>query len=175
MDYVQPFDQAAETAVKAVFADQKKVTSRSKLDRYASMYENERKIKMLGLSIAGVIAVLALCNYLNVTAAGVQNRAKEFATLESIGMTTKQIYTVLCIEGACYGIFSASASFAVGIPFSHFVYDGLLAYSAPYAVPVKSNFLLYTAAVALCMAVPVMIYQRTQRVSVIERMYRGEE
>lgn len=175
VDYVQPFDQAAETAVKAVFADQKKVTSRSKLDRYASMYENERKIKMLGLSIAGVIAVLALCNYLNVTAAGVQNRAKEFATLESIGMTTKQIYTVLCIEGACYGIFSAAASFAVGIPFSHFVYDGLLAYSAPYAVPVKSNFLLYTTAVALCMAVPVMIYQRTQRVSVIERMYRGEE
>lgn len=175
VDYEQPFDEAAEAAVKAVFAGEKKVTSRSKLERYESMAADEQKVKVLGCSIAGLIAVLALCNYLNMAAAGIQNRAREFAALESIGMTARQIHTVLRLEGAYYGLASAAVSLVVGIPFSYFVFQGLASYSVPFAIPWKSSLLFYAAAVALCIAVPVALYRRTHKESVIERMRRGDE
>ncbi|MDE7311644.1 MAG: ABC transporter permease [Eubacterium sp.] len=168
-DYETAYDEQAEEAAKAVFADEKKVTSSSKLDRYTSMLGAERKMKALGYSIAGIVAVLALFNYINMTAAGIQNRAKEFATLESIGMTGKQAHMVLCIEGIGYGLFSAAASLAIGLPFSSFVFRGLSS-GVSYAVPWKSSLALYAAAAILSMAAPVIIYKRTQKGSVIERM-----
>lgn len=68
--------------------------------------ETEQKVKVLGNSIGFIIAMLAVLNFLNMMAAGVENRAREFATLESIGMTTKQIKKMLQTEGIGYAVIS---------------------------------------------------------------------
>ncbi len=68
--------------------------------------ETEQKVKVLGNSIGFIIAMLAVLNFLNMMAAGVENRAREFAALESIGMTTKQIKKMLQTEGIGYAVIS---------------------------------------------------------------------
>ena len=85
--------------MKAVFADDKQISCESKLDRYSEMKTSENQIKVLGGSLGAVIALLAVLNYINMMAASVQNRSQELATLESIGMTTKQIRKMLRLEG----------------------------------------------------------------------------
>lgn len=174
IDYDQSYEKKTETAVKAVFADEKKVTFSSKLDVYASMQDAEYKIKVLGYSIGGIMAVLALLNYMNLMAAGIQNRAKEFAVLESIGMTVRQTCTMLCMEGAGYGIISLAVSLAVGVPFSMAVYQGLSA-GASYEIPWSSSLILFAASASLCIAVPVLVYRWTQRADVIERLQKGDD
>lgn len=52
---------------------------------------SEQQVKFLGGGLGIILAVLSILNYINMMAAGVQNRAKEFATLESLGMTSGQI------------------------------------------------------------------------------------
>ncbi len=177
IDYAEPYSTETEAAVKAVFADEKKVTSSSKLDRYASMREAETKIKVLGLSIGCMTAVLAFLNYINMMAASIQNRQKEFATLESIGMTKKQLYAMLCIEGAAYGILSAACSLLTGTALSYALFDGLTSYSLPYAVPWDDTLLMYAAAICLCTAAPSVIsgLSQSRTLSLTDRMRKAED
>lgn len=175
IDYKEPYAKETEAAVKKVFADEKKVTFSSKLDSYESMLDQEAKIKALGYSIGGIMAALALLNYVNMMAAGIQNRAREFATLESIGMTVRQTCIMLCMEGAGYGVISLAVSLAAGIPFSISVFQGLASSSVAYEIPWRSSLILFAAAVGICMLAPVAVYRWTQNTDVIERLQRGED
>lgn len=102
-------------------------------------YEDDMKLyqqeKVLGNGIGFIIAMLAVLNYLNMMAASVQNRSKEFATLESIGMTTKQIKKMLRMEGVGYTIISIAISLIVGIPVSYVVFNGMNLYRISFSIP----------------------------------------
>ncbi|KAI4448147.1 hypothetical protein C823_002666 [Eubacterium plexicaudatum ASF492] len=174
IDYKQPYSKATEEAVRAVFAEEKKVTFSSKLDVYASMLDTEFRIKALGYGIGGIMAVLALLNYVNLMVAGIQNRARELAMLESIGMTVRQICRMLWMEGTGYGVMSLALSLALGVPFSIVVFQGL-AGSVSYEIPLLSTFVLFAVSVALCMTVPVLVYRWTQKADVMERLQKGED
>lgn len=177
IDYREPYSQETEEAVKAVFADEKNVTFTSKYDRYLSMLDTESKMKLLGYSIGFMTAVLAFLNYINMTAASVQNRQMEFAILESIGMTKKQLYAMLCIEGAGYGILSAACSLFTGTAVSYALFDGLTAYSLPFTIPLESTLVMYAAAAVLCTAAPVVIFRLSQNagLSLTERLVKFRE
>ena len=103
-------------------------------------------------------------------AAGVRNRAKEFAALESLGMTPGQIRKVLVQEGLGYGILSILLSMAVGLPLSYIVFQSVNVYNMGYSLPVLYNLILFAVIIAVCVMVPPLIYQMTQKESVIERL-----
>ena len=103
-----------------------------------------------------------------------QNRTKEFATLESIGMTTKQIKKMLWAEGTGYAVISIIISLIAGIPVSFAVFNAMNLYRISYSIPWASNFGLFGVVLILCMMVPVLLYQKTQRASIIERLRNGE-
>ncbi len=171
IDYKQPFSDETEQKVKAVFKGEKRVSHESKLDAYYDMKHSEIQIKVLGNCLGIIIAMLAVLNYLNMMAASVQNRAQELATLESIGMTSKQIRKMLRAEGAGYAGISIVLSLAIGLPASYTTFEGMNLYRIPFAVPWASNLILFFIIFILCMAVPVWIYQKTQGRSIIERLH----
>lgn len=122
-----------------------------------------------------ILAALAILNYLNVTAASVQNRTQEFATLESIGMTAKQTRMMLRLEGIGYAGISLVASLGVGLPLSFVIFQSVKTYrSLPYAIPWSSNLLLFAVIAVLCILAPVVLYQRLQTGSMIERLREKE-
>ena len=130
---------------------------------------------MLGYTIGSLMALLALLNYANMTAAGIQNRAKELAALESIGMTKRQTQKMLLAEGMGYAICSIAASFLFGTALSYAMFDQLCRVgTASYAVPWVQDLALFAAAMLLCMLLPGFIYRRTQKESLIERLSKGD-
>lgn len=175
VEYEESFSRETEEQVKAVFADEKQISSESKLDRYSEMKRSEEQIRVLGSSLGILIAALALLNYLNMMAASVQNRARELATLESIGMTAKQIRRMLRLEGFGYAGISSAVSLLAGLPVSYFVFKGTTQYAISFSVPWLSDLLLLAAVLFLCVTAPVVIYNRTQRDSIVERLRSGEE
>ena len=175
VEYEEAYAKETEQKVRAVFGEDKEISYDSKLERYSEMKNTEMQVKALGNSAGLIIAVLAVLNYLNTIAASVQNRSREFAALESIGMTTGQIKKMLRIEGAGYAAGSISLSLLIGLPVSYFVFDATAPYQISFTVPWMRNLILFIVVFILCIAAPVWIYQRTQNVSVIERLRNCEE
>lgn len=175
VEYEEAYAKETEQKVRAVFGEDKEISYDSKLERYSEMKNTEMQVKALGNSAGLIIAVLAVLNYLNTIAASVQNRSREFAALESIGMTTGQIKKMLRAEGAGYAVISILLSLLLGLPVSYFVFDATAPYQISFSVPWIRNLILFIVVFILCIAAPVWIYQRTQNASVIERLRNCEE
>ncbi|MFQ8898453.1 MAG: FtsX-like permease family protein [[Clostridium] scindens] len=135
------------------------------------MKRTETQVKVLGNSVAAIMALLAALNYFNMMAASVQNRSREFATLESIGMTSKQIRKMLVLEGSGYAVVSIIISTILGLLLGYAVFEGMNIYRIDFSVPWRSNILLFAGIFILCMSVPVILYWRTQKDSIIERIH----
>lgn len=172
--YDQAFDKKTEAKVKAVFADDVQITNDSKLNRYQDMKQMETQVKILGNSIGVIMALLALLNYFNMMVASIQNRSKEFATLESIGMTSNQQCKSFVYEGAGYAAISIVLSIMVGIPLSYAVFQSMNTYRVDYVFPWLSNITLIAIIAAICMVLPVRIYRRTQRGSIVDRLREAD-
>ncbi|ODR42635.1 hypothetical protein BEI60_03405 [Eisenbergiella tayi] len=174
VDYESPFSTDTERKIKEIFAGLPQVSCESKMDRYHEMEITETRIKVLGNCIGILMVFLAMMNYTNMMIAGVQNRAREFAALESVGMTAKQIRKVLMLEGCSYAILSAAASCLAGIPISLAVFRNLNRYGVPYSFPWLSNLMVFGGILILCAVAPVIIFGKTQKGSIIERLRENE-
>ncbi len=174
VEYEDAFSEETEKQVKEIFAGEKQITFNSKLERYQEMKNSEYQVKVLGGCIAFIIALLAVLNYVNMMAAGIWNRSVEFATLESIGMTTGQMKKMLRAEGCGYALISAVVSLAAGIPVSHAVFQGMNRYSLSFSIPWAGNLVLFSVIYVVCLTVPVIIYARTLNLSITERLQNAD-
>ena len=175
VEYKEPYDRDTEKAVKNVFRGEEQISFESKLSRYQEMKASEQQVKILGVGMGVILAVLSILNYINMMAAGIQNRAREFATLESLGMTSGQVKKVLIQEGLGYGILSILLSMAAGLPLSYMVFQSVKVYNMGYSMPVLYNLTLFAVIIAVCVIVPPVIYRMTQKETVIERLRRDME
>jgi putative ABC transport system permease protein len=171
-DYEEPLLRKTENQVKAVFEGEERVDFSSKLERYDGMAKIESQIKLLGNSLGVILALLALMNYINMTAAGIQNRSREFAALESLGMTRTQIKRNLIKEGLGYGGISILLSLALGIPLGFLVFQAMNIYGVSFSLPIGKNLVLYLLLLLAAGSIPPLLYRRTQKGSLVERMRR---
>ncbi len=170
IDYSTSFDEMTEKQVRNIFINSKELSVDSKLDLYYDMLDSEKQIRILGNGIGFIIAILSIMNYINMMAAGVENRKKEFAILESIGMTRKQIRTILVQEGAGYAIISIILSIIIGLPISYIVFRSINIYGITFSVPILSNIILF-----VCTIVPPIVYRMSCKGTVLERMKINKE
>ncbi len=170
IDYNNSFDEKPEKQLKNIFVDTKDVSYDSKLDLYYDMLDSEMQIRIWGNGIGIIIAILSIMNYINMMVAGVENRQKEFAVLESIGMTKRQIRKVLIWEGVGYATISSVMSIIIGIPLSYIVFMSMNIYGINFSIPILSNLILFVGILLVCVIVPPVIYQSLCKGTVLERM-----
>lgn len=168
--YETPFSAKIEEEIKKVIEGEKWISYESKLERYDQMKQAENQIKVFGISMGVIVLLLAVLNYVNMMAASIQNRSKEFAILESIGMTRKQLQKMVVFEGLGYGIFSLVLANILGIPLSYGVFQGLNEYRLPFAIPWLYNIILYTAILMFCIMVPIIMLRKIHQYSIIEQL-----
>lgn len=172
--YKKSYDKETEKMVKEIFNGEDGVSFDSKIDNYEQMRESEIQAKVLGYSLGGIVGMLAICNYLNMMAASVLNRSKEFGILESIGMTTGQIKKVLKIEGVGYGLISSILALPLGFVLSYLVFTNTNLYRTSFALPFGSNLLLFAGVMAVCILVPGAVYGSMYKSSVVEQLREGD-
>lgn len=173
--YEKPYSRETEQLVRDVFAGCDTVSFSSKIDQYEEMRGTENQVKLLGGCLAMVIALLAVLNYCNMMAAKVQDRAKEFASLESIGMTRRQTQQMLALEGIGYALLSLLLSLLISLPAGYAVFQALNAYHINYfSFPWGGCLGLGLLVLALCAAVPVLLYRASWKGSPVERLRDGE-
>lgn len=75
-------------------------------------------VLMVGGVLSLVIAVIGILNFINSILTGIVTRRKEFAMMEAIGMTRKQLTTMIVLEGIFYAAFTCIFSLVLGCLFS---------------------------------------------------------
>ena len=71
----------------------------SKLTTLVSLSEMKMTVIMVGGALSLIIGLIGVLNFINAVVTSIITRRKEFAMLQSIGMTHKQLRNMLCYEG----------------------------------------------------------------------------
>ena len=133
-------------------------------------------INLLGNGAAILLIVLGLINFVNVMLTGVIARKNEFAIMESIGTTKKQIKKILTLEGGIYAIISTILIMTFGNAFLLLVADAVpnIVNYAKFEYPVLLVVCLIAAIFVICLSVPAIVYKATSNETVIERLHNFE-
>ena len=76
------------------------ITSRKSIQ---AQYESEtRSSAVIGYSISIIIALVGILNFINSMVTAIISRKKEFAIIQSVGMTKRQLKQMLTFEGIYY-------------------------------------------------------------------------
>lgn len=132
--------------------------------------------RILGGGVSGILLLIGLLNYINVMLTGVFTRRMEFAVLESVGMTKKQICRMLLWEGGCYGMISIGLILTVGnlIIFRIAKTAELVVDYAVFHYPAGVFGIMSGGILVVCMVVPAVVYYMISKESITERMHREE-
>ena len=128
--------------------------------------------KLLGNGVAALLIVIGLINFVNVMVTGVAARKNEFAIMESIGTTKKQLRKILTVEGGIYALISTLLILTFGNAFLMLVADAVpnLANYAVFEYPALLIIRLIAAIFVICLSVPGIVYKLMSNETVIERM-----
>lgn len=168
IDYDTPFSAQTETEILDVVSDYQKVSTESKLERYKEMKTSENQVTVLGNSMGIIVMFLAISNYINMMSVSIQNRSKEFAILESIGMTRKQLKIMITMESLSYGFLSILAAIVFGLPLSYYVFFSFNLYNLPFQLPMLRNGILFVIILFVCVATTLFVLSRSKQETIIE-------
>lgn len=125
-------------------------SSVSMLEEFNQMFYS---INLLGNGAAILLIFLGLINFVNVMLTGVIARKNEFAVMESIGTTKRQIRKILTLEGGIYALISTLLIMTFGNAFLLLVANAVpsIANYAKFEYPVLLVVCLIAAIFAICL------------------------
>ncbi len=145
------------------------ITSRRTM---AQQYQAEiRSSAVMGNAISVVIALVGVLNFINSMVTAILSRKREFAMIQSVGMTKRQLQKMLTLEGLCYAGLTLLAAYALGA-FAVGVVVRAVA-SVGY-----STFRFTLLPLAVCtpillifaLLIPYVCFRRLEKQSIVERL-----
>lgn len=130
-------------------------------------------LNLLGNGAAVLLIVIGLINFINVMLTGVVARKNEFAVMESIGTSKKQIKKILTLEGGIYALVTTGLIMTLGNAFLLLVADAVphIADYAKFEYPFALVICLIFAIFIICLSVPAIVYRAVSKETVIERLH----
>lgn len=130
-------------------------------------------MNLMGNGAAVLLIVIGLINFINVMLTGVVSRKNEFAVMESIGTSKKQIQKILTLEGGIYALVTTVLIMTLGNAFLLLVADAVphMADYAKFEYPFALVICLIFAIFIICLSVPAIVYRAVSKETVIERLH----
>ena len=130
-------------------------------------------MNLMGNGAAVLLIVIGLINFINVMLTGVVARKNEFAVMESIGTSKKQIQKILTLEGGIYALVTTVLIMTLGNAFLLLVADAVphMADYAKFEYPFALVICLIFAIFIICLSVPAIVYRAVSKETVIERLH----
>ena len=130
-------------------------------------------MNLMGNGAAVLLIVIGLINFINVMLTGVVARKNEFAVMESIGTSKKQIQKILTLEGGIYALVTTVLIMTLGNAFLLLGADAVphMADYAKFEYPFALVICLIFAIFIICLSVPAIVYRAVSKETVIERLH----
>lgn len=144
----------------------------SKATHRAYFREFRMTFVILGGLLCAIIGVVGILNFFNAMMTAILARSREFAVLQSVGMTGRQLETMLLWEGLLYtlgsGLIAGLLSAAVNPLAGRLLESAYWFYSYHYTItPVLA---MLPAFIVLGCAIPAVMYRQAVKQSIVERL-----
>ena len=172
IDSAPAYEQSILDQVKSLTEHIPAISRTSKIELAESLAEAKSSLSRLSAFLTIVLFSIGILNFINTMSANILNRQKEFAAMESIGATRRQVQRMIVWEGFWYFASTMFLSLTVGSAADILLFAaiqsslGFGAFHYP-AVPFALYMLL---ALALCGAIAAAIYQKTGNSSIVQRL-----
>ena len=143
-----------------------KATLRAEFEGFQTMF------LLLGGLLCAIIGLICVLNFFNAIMTGILSRKREFAVLQAVGMTNKQLKAMLIYEGLFYSLSSAVAALALSFILNPLVGDLLenmfWFFSAKFTiVPVLLAIPVFAL---LGWLIPYAMYAHAAKYSIVEQL-----
>ena len=129
---------------------------------------------LVGGVLTMVVGVIGILNFVNATLTGIVTRKREFAIMEAIGMTKRQLTRMLMLEGLYYAGFTILCSLAGGCLLSvtlvRILADGM--WFMEYQFILLPMLIVFPILLLLGVLVPYLAYLPQRRESVVSVISR---
>lgn len=146
-------------------------------ETYAEEFEAFRSMfLMLGSLLSFIIGLAGILNFLNAILTGILTRKREFAVLQSVGMTGKQLKIMLIWEGMYYAVGSIVITLIFSVvmaPPASRILESMFWFFT-YNFTVLPVILVAPVFVILGAVLPLMTYHFVSKHSVVERLREAE-
>lgn len=145
------------------------VTSRAFM---SAQYDREtRSSAVMGNVVGSVIALVGVLNFVNSMVTSIVARKKEFAMMQSVGMTKKQLCRLLMYEGMDYAFITLLASYAlsalvVGFGVRAMVEGGF----TTFRFTLLPLVLCTPVILAFALLIPYVCFRNIEKVSLVDRL-----
>ncbi|GGD72387.1 FtsX-like permease family protein [Paenibacillus nasutitermitis] len=158
--------------LETLIAGDREIELTSKL-QWAEKLESAKIIfYLLGGAITLILAAIGILNFISTMFTSVVVRKHEFAVMESIGMTRRQLRKMLLLEGMGYAVISTLLISSLGTLISYGAYH-VFSQEADYAIytfPTIPLLIAFVLVFASCLSVPIIAYNRSKKMSIVERL-----
>ncbi|MHB0861089.1 ABC transporter permease [Paenibacillus sp. SEL3] len=136
----------------------------------------QKTILMIGGTLSIIIGVIGIINFANALLTSILTRHQEFAILQSIGMTTKQLKTMLIYEGLYYVLGTSICSVLLGSLFSVLIARPLsnVMWFMSYKFIIWPLILVLPVLLVLGICLPLAIYSLSNKKTIVERLRTAE-
>ena len=131
---------------------------------------------MVGSGAALIVGMVGILNFLNAILTGIMARKREFAVLQSVGMTGKQLNRMLITEGMVFAGSSIVITLILTIvmgPLASSVLEGMFWFFS-YHLTVTPIFVVAPVFLAIGAVIPLCSYHYVAKRSVVERLREAE-
>ncbi len=143
----------------------------SKQSKTAEFEGFRNMLLTMGGTLAGIIGLVGVLNFINAVLTGILARKRELAMLQSVGMTGKQMNTMLVYEGLYYTMLSAALALVLSAGLGPLV--GSLC-SAFWFFTYQFTILPVLAVIPLFLIlgilIPLLMYRSVNRRTIVERL-----
>lgn len=127
---------------------------------------------IVGGALSLILALIGSLNFVNVIVTGMLTRKQEFAMMEAVGMTRKQLRSMLIFEGMLYAAFTLFFSLTIGSVISSVLVKGVAGtiWFFRYHFSVLPIMLCAPLLILFSVLIPYVAYVHVSRESIVERL-----
>ena len=165
-------EEKAEAYLKTFCESNLSMMYESKAVKRSEFGTFKKMFTLLGGLLCLIIGFVGLLNFFNTIMAGILARKNELALLQAIGMTGKQVKTMLIMEGIIYSVGSGMMALILSlvfIPIVNVVANNVFwFYSKHISVTPVLLIMPLMALIGIC--VPLISYKNISKASIVERI-----
>lgn len=170
-------EQAAEDYLAGITQDaQSTLVYESKAVKRAEFREFQNMFLLLGGVLCAIVGLVGILNFFNAIMTSILSRLREFAVLQAVGMTNKQLKLMLIYEGMFYALGSVAAAFVLSLILNplagSLMEDMFWFFKAHFSI--TPIFAVIPIFAVLGWFVPTVLYGQTTKHSIVERLRETE-
>ncbi|GMK39759.1 efflux ABC transporter permease [Paenibacillus sp. CCS19] len=166
------FHSQIQEQLESLISGERELKLSSKLEWMERMESAKMVLFVLGGAVSFILACIGILNFVSTMFTSIIVRRQEFAVMESIGMTRKQLRSLLLLEGTGYAAISLLLISTLGTLISYGAFK-VFSQEADYAIytfPTVPLSIAFVLILASCWLVPLIAYNKSKKLSIVERL-----